>query len=272
MTKIHSCLAFYLFAAGLLASSHVAIAEDADLARAVQNPVANMISVPFQNNTNLNFGPQDKTQNVLNIQPVLPFTLNEDWNLITRTIFPVISQPAVAHGQDREFGLGDVNFSAFFSPKQPTASGWILGGGVTAQLDTATDDRLGQGAWGLGPTVVALTMRGPWVIGGLANNIWSVSEERGRDEVNQMLVQPFINYNFPASPGRYLTFAPIITANWEADSGNKWTVPLGLGIGQISRIGKQPINSQVSAYYNVEKPRHGSDWQIRLQVQLLFPK
>ena len=111
---------------------------------------------------------------------------------------------------------------------------------------------------------------GPWVVGGLINNVWSVSTS-GSD-VKQMLVQPFINYNFPKKPGRYLTFAPIVTANWEADNGNKWTIPLGLGIGQVTRFGKQPVNMQASVYYNVVSPDFGADWQLRLQLQLMFPK
>jgi hypothetical protein len=266
----------YLVGVGLLltcwmsTTSHAA--SNAELAKAAQNPVADMISLPFQNNTNFNFGPFDKTQNVLNIQPVYPISLNQDWNLITRTILPVISQPATAAGQDRKFGLGDIQFSAFFSPKAPTAGGWIWGAGVIAQLDTATDDRLGQGVWGVGPTAVVLTSRKQWVYGGLINNVWSVSEDTGRSKVNQMLLQPFINYNFPDKPGRYLTFAPIITANWEASSSNTWTVPLGLGIGQIMKFGEQPVNIQVSYYYNVERPANAANYQIRLQVQLLFPK
>jgi len=254
-----------LFSAG-------ARAADADLARAAQNPIADMISLPFQNNTNFNVGPLEETQNILNIQPVYPVNLNEEWNLITRTIVPLISQPAFTPSQDRENGLGDIQFSAFFSPKKPTAGGVIWGVGAIAQLDTASDDRLGQGVWGLGPTAVALTSKGAWVIGGLVNNVWSVSEDSGRQEVNQFLFQPFINYNFPDVPGRYLSFAPIITANWEADSGNRWTVPLGLGVGQIFRIGKQPVNGLVAAYYNVEKPDYGADWQLRVQLQFLFPK
>jgi hypothetical protein len=107
-------------------------------------------------------------------------------------------------------------------------------------------------------------------LGGLVNNVWSVSEDRG--EVNLFLFQPFINYNFPDKPGRYLTFAPIVTANWEAASGEKWTVPMGLGIGQITKFGKQPVNVQASAYYNVIAPENGADWQLRLQLQLMFPK
>lgn len=246
--------------------------DAADLARAAQNPVASMISVPFQNNINFDVGPYESTQNILNIQPVIPIDFSDKWNLITRTIVPLISQPAFAPGQSRSNGLGDIQVSAFLSPKQVGPSGLIWGAGVIAQLDTASSSRLGAGAWGLGPTFVALKMQGPWVLGGLINNVWSISEDSGRDSVNTMLMQPFVNYNFPDKPGRYLTFSPVITANWEAESGNRWTIPLGLGIGQIMKWGKQPVNMQASAYYNVEKPEFGADWQLRLQLQLMYPK
>lgn len=258
----------------LLVLPAAGLAQDGDaasLAKAAQNPVADMISVPFQNNTNFDTGPLEKTQNILNIQPVYPFHLNSKWNLITRTILPLISQPAFTTNQDREFGIGDVQFSAFLSPSG-TQGGWIWGAGAVAQLDTASNDRLGQGAWGLGPTAVALHVGKTWVYGALINNVWSISEDNGRSSVNQMLIQPFVNYNFPDKPGRYLTFAPIITANWEATSGQEWTIPLGIGIGQIMRIGKQPVNIQVSGYYNVERPDDAALWQLRLQLQLLFPK
>jgi hypothetical protein len=236
----------------------MAIAQSTEeLAKAAQNPIASMISLPFQNNTNFNFGPEEETQNVLNIQPVVPFELNEDWNLITRTIVPVISQPGFAPGQSRENGLGDIQFTTFLSPKSPGANGVIWGVGAVAQFDTASDDRLGMGAFGLGPSFVALKMTGPWVLGGLVNNIWSVSEDR--DKVNMFLFQPFVNYNFPDKPGRYLTFAPIVTANWEASGDDVWTVPLGLGIGQITKFGKQPVNLQASAYYNLVAPDNGAD-------------
>ena len=111
-------------------------------------------------------------------------------------------------------------------------------------------------------------MAGPWVIGALVNNVWSVSEDGNRGSVNQLLAQPFINYNFPSSPGRYLTFSPIITANWEAENGDKWLVPLGLGIGQITRFGKQAVNLQSSFYYNVDRPDDAPEDQVRLQLQL----
>jgi len=273
MRAIKNIVQTMILSAGLLACS-VALAQDNDteaLARAAQNPISSLISIPFQLNANFDVGPLDKPQQVLNIQPVYPMALNDDWNLITRTIFPFVSQPAFSSSQTRATGLGDIQFTAFFSPSKPTSSGWIWGAGPILQLNTATDDQLGQGAWGLGPAAVALKISGPWVYGGLLNNVWSVSEDSGRNKVNQLLFQPFVNYNFPEHPGRYLTFAPIITANWEASS-DKWLIPLGLGIGQITKFGNQPVNLQASFYYNVERPGQAPRYQVRLQIQLMFPK
>lgn len=241
--------------------------SDAELAKATQNPVADLISLPLQNNTNFNWGPNDKTQNVLNIQPVIPIQLNEDWNLITRTIVPVVSQPAIPPGNDRTNGIGDIVFTGFVSPRQPGEVIWGLGPAVL--LPTATDDALGSDKWGLGPSLVLISIQGPWVLGSLFSNIWSVGGS-GDTDVNLFTWQPFINYNLPDS--WYLTTAPIITANWEANSDNRWTIPLGGGVGKLFRIGKQPINAQVSGYYNVEKPQFGPDWTLRVQLQFLFPK
>jgi hypothetical protein len=238
------------------------------LAKQAQNPIASLISVPFQDNINFGIGPDDETQNVLNIQPVIPFAISENWNLITRTIVPVISQPDFyTGGEGRTFGLGDTTFSAFFSPSAAAKVTW--GVGPVLYIPTATDDTLGQDKWAGGASVVALMMPGQWVIGGLLNNVWSFAGS-GENDINFFTAQYFINYNLPR--GLYLTSAPIITANWEAESGNQWTVPFGGGVGKIFKIGKQPVNTQVQAFYNVEKPENGPDWQLRLQFQLLFPK
>jgi hypothetical protein len=242
--------------------------DEAALAQAAQNPIADMISLPFQNNVNLNVGAENKTQNVMNIQPVWPFSISENWNLITRTILPVISQPEIIPGDGRTNGIGDINFTAAFSPAKPGKIIW--GAGPVILLPTASDDVLGTKKWGIGPTAVALRIQGPWVYGALLNNIWSVAGDDDRADVNQLLLQPFVNYNL--RKGWYLTSAPIITANWEADSDNRWTVPIGAGFGKILRIGKQPINAQLSGYSNVERPDGAADWQIRIQIQLLFPK
>lgn len=247
---------------------HAAAAEPSAeaLAKAAQNPVADMISLPFQNNTNFNFGPEEETQNVLNIQPVIPFQVSKDWNVITRTILPIVSQPGLFPGQGRENGLGNTLFTAFLSPRD---SGKVIWGvGPAIQLPTATDDQIAEDQWAGGPSAVVLTMPGHWVFGALVSNIWDMS---GSQDINFFTLQPFINYNF--SKGWYVSTSPIITANWEANSGNEWTVPLGGGVGRIFKLGKQHLNAQVNGYYNVEKPNNiGPDYTLRLQLQFLFPK
>ena len=242
--------------------------DDTELAKKTQNPVADLISVPFQNNINFGVGPEDDVQYILNIQPVIPFKLTEDWNLISRTILPLIYQPELAPGVGDVFGLGDIQQSLFLSPAKPGKLIW--GVGPILQFPTATDDSLGQGKWGAGPTAVALTVHGPWVLGTLINNVWSFAGESDRRDVNQMLIQPFVNYNLPHA--WYVVTAPIITADWEAESDDRWTVPIGAGVGKIVRIGKLPVNAQASAYYNVERPDNAAEWQLRIQIQLLFPR
>jgi hypothetical protein len=241
--------------------------ETAKLARATQNPVASLISVPFQNNFNFGVGPDHVTQWVLNVQPVIPISLNEDWNLITRTIMPIINQPSPAKVARSASGLGDINPSLFLSPAKPSKLIWGIG--PTWTMPTATDSLLGSGKWSAGPTVVVLTMQGPWVVGALANNQWSFAGW-GDSEVNQTLVQPFINYNL--DKGWYFTFSPIMTANWNAEKSDVWTVPLGVGAGRIFKLGKLPVNAQLAAYDNVHTPENGPDWQLRFQFQFLFPK
>jgi hypothetical protein len=243
--------------------------ESAELARAVQNPVANLISLPFQYNTTFDFGPRDKPLHVLNVQPVWPFELSEDWNLITRTILPVTSQPQLRPGQDREFGLGDTLFTGFLSPVKPF-HGVILGAGPAVLVPTATADRLGAQKWGAGPSFVALTMPGSWVVGSLFSNVWSF--EGGNRAVNLFTWQYFVNYNF--ADGWYLTSAPILTANWEAKrSSDEWTVPFGGGFGRVFRLnGLPPMNASIQGFYHAARPRSVGLWSMRLQLQLMFPR
>jgi hypothetical protein len=246
------------------------VVDEGDLAAAAQNPIADLISLPFQNNTNFDTGQLNHAQNVLNIQPVVPFNLNEDWNLITRTILPVVYQPSLFDGDDHDFGLGDLQFTAFFTPTK-TFGGWMIGAGPVSRLPTSTDARLGARKWAFGPSAVVLRVDGPWVIGGLFQQVWDVGGA-GDQSVSEFLVQPFVNYNIPDGDGWYLTSAPIITANWTADSNNEWTVPIGGGIGRVFRIGSQPVNCSVQGFYNVETPDLGSEWTIRFQLQFLFPR
>ena len=249
------------------APAHAALGAE-ELAKLAQNPVGNLVSVPFQNNTNLNFGPDRRTQNILNIQPVIPVSMSDDWNIITRTIVPVISQP-LPDGE-RTNGIGDTVFTAFLSPAKP--GHFIWGAGPVVQVPTNSNSDLGNRNWGLGPSLVVLRLEkgDPWVYGALVNNIWSLSDSGSGGSYNNATIQPFINYNLP--DGLYLTSSPVITANWKAESSQRWTVPVGGGIGKIFHLGKLPVNAQLSAYYNVVAPDDGPNWQIRAQVQFMFPK
>jgi hypothetical protein len=268
-----------LFAASTTPAAAQKQTSDEELVKQTQNPVADLISVPLQNNFNFDTGSKNRTVWVGNIQPVIPIKIGDDWNLITRTIVPIINQPSLFPGMSSATGLGDINPTFFFSPAKPGELIW--GVGPTFTLPTATDNLLGASKWSMGPAAVALTMQGPWVFGALANNQWSVGGWGDR-HVNQMLIQPFVNYNLPDH--WYLVSAPIITADWAAPkAGDEWTVPLGGGFGKLFRLGdvlrleghpiaKLPINTQLQAFGNVAKAEFGSEWQLRFQVQLLFPK
>ncbi len=241
--------------------------SDTEIAKKLQNPVADLISVPFQSNTNFDFGPLGGTQEVLNIQPVVPFHLNDDWNLITRTIMPLIWQPQLTPGGGSSFGLGNVTESMFFSPTHTGAFIWGVGPAV---LLPASSGSVGSNLWGAGASAVALQMNGPWVYGGLLSNIWSFGGDSGPggNKVNLLTAQPFVNFNFGG--GWYVTTSPVITANWAASSGQVWTVPVGGGFGKVFRLGMLPVNVSLSTYYNAVKPDFGATWQIRSQVTFVF--
>jgi len=253
-------------------------AEDAAkaeaLRKAAQNPVASLISVPLQDNINPGFEPGYRTQNVLNIQPVIPVKLNEDWNVIIRWITPIIYQPITPPSPGAPelgaSGLGDMQPTFLFSPRKPHKITW--GAGPIFQLPTATSDYLGQGKLGIGPNIVVLAMPSKFVMGVLINNIWSVAGSGSRTDVNQMLLQYFVNYNM--KKGWYLTTQPIITANWNstAASGSVWTIPFGGGVGRIMKLGMQPVNINVQAYGNAVHIPQASPWGVRATFALLFPK
>ena len=239
--------------------------DTAELAKVSQNPVGELASLPFQNNSIFGFGPGDDFKNVLNIQPVYPIHLGENWNLINRAILPVVYQPELVPGQGSTTGLGDTSYTGFFSPRKPSKLVW--GAGPVLILPTSTDTQLGPGEWAAGPSVVMLKMPGSWVVGFLASNFWSFS---GDTSINFFSGQIFANYNM--AKGWFLTSAPIITADWEADSGNRWTVPIGGGVGRVFKIGKQAVNSSGQLFYNVERPELQGDWVFRFQFTFLFPK
>jgi len=241
------------------------------LQKATQNPVASLISVPIQNNSNFGINPGYRNQNVLNIQPVVPIGISKDWNLLVRWIMPIVYQPIPNQPSAPEtgvYGLGDMVPTFFISPKKPGKLIW--GAGPVFQLPTATNYYLGQGKLGIGPSFVVLTQPGHWTLGVLANNIWSVAGSGGRPAVNQFLMQYFINYNL--KKGWFLTWQPTLTANWEAASGNKWTVPYGGGVGRIMKLGFQPVSLTAQFYGNAIHPEGAPTWTMRLQIAFLFPK
>lgn len=239
-----------------------------DLAKKLQNPIGDLYSFPFQSNTNFGYGPHGGTQDILNIQPVIPIHVNDDWNIITRTILPVVWNPDLSPIPTVPVGTGPTTFSGFLSPRNPT-NGWLWGVGPVIQIPTISSATLGSSVWGSGPTAVLVYMNGPIVAGALANNVWSFGGPHGPggNSYNNFLTQPFFNYNFGA--GWYATTSPIITANWQA-SGTKWTVPVGGGAGRVFKVGKLPINVMLAGYYNIVKPTYGADWQLRTQVTLIF--
>jgi hypothetical protein len=246
-------------------------ASAGDLAKATQNPVASLISVPIQNFTDFNIGPFQRDRNtVLQAQPVIPLQLGKDWNLITRTIAPIVYQPDFTQPHFGTFGLGDINPSLFLSPGNPGKLIW--GAGPTFLIPTASDDVLGTGKFSIGPAVVVLVQPGKWTLGALVSNLFSVAGSSDRADVNLMTLQYFVNYNL--KKGYYLTSAPILSANWNGSPGNVWLVPVGGGMGKIMRFGFQPVNISLQAYGNVNRPSTPASptWQFKFQLAFLYPK
>jgi hypothetical protein len=263
-----TCVVICGVIAATLSASNVYAQDTPELAQLAQNPIAKVISLPFQNNLNFGVGPRNDEQNTLNIQPVLPFDIGTDWNLIARAIIPVEYEPPLGQGTNSTVGLGDTSLALYLSPAHPGKIIWGIGPAFT--FATASHDELGQGKFDAGLSAVALTIQGHWLIGALVTDVASVSGASDRNNVHQMTLQPFVNYNFPR--GWYLASSPIITANWKAPGGQQWTVPLGGGVGRAFRIDKQAMNFQVQVFKNVVSPHDASDWSLRVQFQLLFPK
>lgn len=248
-----------------------ALAQDEQsLVRAAKNPFTVLTNLQFFYDANFGTGPDNRTQHVLTFQPVIPFSVNADWSIITRTVAPVIAQPGAAPGEGWTSGPGDTQFAALLSPAQTDKLVW--GAGPVFQIPTASNQTLGQGKWGAGPMAGVQWQGEQWTFSTLLNNIWSFAGSNGREAVNQMQWQPQVTYNFADNPDRYLNFAPTITANWKATGSERWTVPLALGIGQLFKFGKQPVNLQATGYYNVIKPADAANWTLEFQVQFLFPK
>lgn len=256
-----------LFAIALIASVSTfsqekeEISKDSDLAAKIQNPVAALISIPFQNN--YDFGENIDPTNTMNFQPVVPFQISENVNLITRTIIPVISKP---FGTDRINGIGNITLSTFFTPAK---AGKIIWGVGPAFMFPTLKDGIGIDKFGIAPSIVALYQKNRWTYGMLFQNFFGVAGNSNVD-LNHLTAQIFITKNL--SKGWYVNTAPIFTADWNALDGEKWTVPLGAGFGRLFKMGKVPVNSQLGFYKYIEHPPGSADYQIRAQIVLLFPK
>ena len=242
---------------------------DAGLAQELSNPLADLMTIPIQVNYDRDIGPRDDGWKLqTNIQPVIPFHLTDDWNLISRTIVPVISQDDIFPGAGSQFGLGDINLSLFFSPKKPTSGGITWGIGPVLLLPTATDSLLGAKKWGAGPAAVALTTRGSWTIGFLANHVWSYAGDSDRPDISSTFVQPFAAYTWPSA--WTVSVQSESTFNWKTE---KWSIPINAAVTKLVRWGKLPVSLQAGVGYWAESPESGPEgFRFRFQVTFVLPK
>jgi hypothetical protein len=241
--------------------------ESAELAKQLSNPISALVSVPFQFNWEQNVGPSKLTRFILNIQPVMPLTVNENVNLIVRVISPLISQPPLFAGGSATFGIGDITTSFFISPSKSTRLIW--GAGPVTVLPSTSEQTLGSGKWSAGPTIVALKQTGPWTVGALWNQVWSFSGDPTRDDVNQMFLQPFVSYQ--ATHTVTLTVQSETTANWEVDD-DRWTIPINVLVAKLSSFGTFPASYQVGFGVFPVHPDIGPSWKIRAAIVILLPR
>lgn len=252
------------------AAAPASTSDAQDLAKQVSNPISSLISLPIQFNWDFQIGPEDDGfRFATNVQPVIPFSITDDWNLISRTIVPIVYQDDIFPGSGDQFGLGDTIQSFFFSPKEPTERGGLIWGvGPVMLLPTATDDLLGAEKWGAGPTGVVLKQSGRWTYGVLGNHIWSFAGESSRADVNATFMQPFVSYTTPKAWS--FTLNTETSYDWE---GENWSVPINGQVSKVTRIGKQPVSIFGGLRYWAESPSGGPEGVgVRAGISFLFPK
>jgi len=282
--KIAGLLAVVALLVGLACDQVLAETKDDNLASESMNPLSSLIALPFENNILLNVGPSKSTANVLNFKPVFPTNLGK-WKLINRITVPIIW----AEGQDIKidapidwgggnpgsldtgsaFGIGDITYQGFItSSKSSGPTSWGIGGSIV--IPTHTKARFGTDKWSAGPAIVAVRPWKKWIFGLIAQNVWSFAGDSDAADVNTFSIQPSVNYKL--GNGYYLTSAPLITANWESESDNRWAIPLGGGVGRLIRMGGRAVAIDAGAYYYIEHPRYNPDWYIQILCNFLFPK
>ena len=244
-------------------------AYETNLALQLSNPVAALISVPLQLNFDQKIGPTDDGDRwLLNVQPVVPFSMSDEWNLISRTILPVVRQSDIFPGSGTQTGLSDVLQSVFFSPKAPTASGWIWGAGPVLLLPTGTSDLLTTDKWGAGPTAVVLTQSNGWTRGVLANHVWSFAGDEDRSDISTTFVQPFLTYTTPS----LWTFAVNTESSYDWEDG-QWSVPVNANVSRLMRFGNQMVSLGGGVRYWFDSPESGPEgFGFRMTLTLLFPR
>jgi hypothetical protein len=255
-----------IFALLALPSAFAQEKSDDELVKELSNPVASLISIPWQSNFEFKLGPNnDGFKYTLNFQPVIPFSMNKDWNLITRTIVPINDQSDVIAPNTSQGGLSDITQSFFFSPKKEIG-GMMIGAGPVFLYPAATDDLLGSEKWGAGPTIVLLKQKGPWTLGLLFNHIWSCAGDDHRNYVSSTFLQPFIAY--ATKTKTTFTLNTESTYDWHNE---QWTVPINLTIAQLIKIGKLPVQLTIGGKVYAEGPSGAPEWGIRFLVTPLFP-
>lgn len=239
-----------------------------ELARQLANPVADLISVPFQLDYDSDIGPvDDGDRYTLNMEPVIPVDISLEWNLISRTIVPLIRQSDVAPGEGNQFGTGDIIQTFFFSPKRPTTRGWIWGAGPVFLLPAGSED-MSADKWGAGPSGVALRQEGPWTYGALVNQIWSFAGDDDRQDVNSTYLQPFVSYT--TRDAVTVTVNSETTYDWKNE---EWSLPINVMVGKVVRFGDQLSNVRVGVRYWADAPQSGPEgFSLRLEFTLLFPR